>query len=74
VSERTLILVKPDGVARGLSGQILARIEAKGFTLVALELKTLDRATREAHYGEHVDKPFSASWSTSSLPGRCSLA
>ena len=58
MSERTLILVKPDGVARGLSGQILARVEAKGFTLVALELKTLDRATAEAHYGEHVDKPF----------------
>lgn len=58
MSERTLVLVKPDGVARGLVGEVLKRIETKGFTLVALELRTLDRATAEKHYGEHVDKPF----------------
>ena len=60
MSERTLVLVKPDGVARGLVGEVLSRIERKGFTLVALELRTLDRATAEEHYGEHRDKPFFA--------------
>jgi len=60
VSERTLVLIKPDGVARGLVGEVLGRIERKGFVLVAMELRTLDRATAEAHYGEHADKPFFA--------------
>jgi nucleoside-diphosphate kinase len=58
VSERTLVLVKPDGVSRGLVGEVLSRIERKGYSLVAVELRTLDRATAETHYGEHVDKPF----------------
>jgi len=58
VSERTLVLVKPDGVSRGLVGEVISRIERKGYTLVAAELRTLDRATAEAHYGEHADKPF----------------
>jgi nucleoside-diphosphate kinase len=58
VIERTLVLIKPDGVRRGLSGQILARIEAKGFRLVALDQRTLDHATAAAHYGEHDGKPF----------------
>lgn len=58
MSERTLILIKPDGVARGLVGEVLGRIEAKGLTLKALELRTLDRATAEQHYAEHTDKPF----------------
>ena len=58
MSERTLVLVKPDGVRRGLVGEVLSRIERKGYSLVALELRTLDRATAEAHYGEHADKPF----------------
>ena len=58
MSERTLVLVKPDGVARGLVGEILSRIERKGFRLVALELRTLDRETAEEHYGEHRDKAF----------------
>lgn len=58
MSERTLVLVKPDGVERGLIGEVLKRIETKGFKIVALELRTLDRATAEAHYGEHKDKPF----------------
>lgn len=56
--ERTLVLVKPDGVARGLVGEVLGRLERKGFALVAAELRTLDRATAEAHYGEHREKPF----------------
>lgn len=58
MSERTLVLVKPDGVSRGLVGEVLSRIERKGYSLVALELRTLDRATAESHYGEHADKPF----------------
>lgn len=58
--ERTLVLVKPDGVARGLVGEVLGRIERKGYRLVAGELRTLDRATAESHYGEHKDKPFFA--------------
>jgi nucleoside-diphosphate kinase len=58
VSERTLVLVKPDGVARGLVGEVLGRIERKGFRLVALELRTLPREVAEEHYGEHRDKPF----------------
>ena len=58
MTERTLILVKPDGVARGLVGEVVSRIEAKGFTLVALELRTLERAVAEEHYGEHRGKPF----------------
>ncbi len=57
-NERTLILVKPDGVERGLVGDVLGRIERKGFTIVALELRTLDAVTARAHYGEHEGKPF----------------
>ena len=60
MSERTLVLIKPDGVARGLVGEVLARIERKGFRVVALELRTLERAVAEEHYGEHRDKPFFA--------------
>jgi len=58
MSERTLVLVKPDGVERGLVGEVISRIERKGFKIVALQMRTLDRATAETHYGEHVDKPF----------------
>ncbi len=56
--ERTLILVKPDGVARGLAGAILARVEAKGYRLVALDLRVPDGALLAAHYAEHEGKPF----------------
>lgn len=56
--ERTLVLVKPDGVARNLTGEILARIERKGYTLVAIERRTADEALLEQHYAEHVGKPF----------------
>ena len=58
MSERTLVLVKPDGVARNLVGEVLGRIERKGLRIVALQMRTLDRATAEAHYAEHVGKPF----------------
>ncbi|MCH9738983.1 MAG: nucleoside-diphosphate kinase [Actinomycetia bacterium] len=58
MSERTLVLVKPDGVARGLIGEVLARIERKGFTFAAIELMTVSPEVAKAHYGEHADKPF----------------
>ena len=58
MSERTLVLIKPDGVERGLIGEVLSRIERKGFAIVALELRVLERAIAEEHYGEHKDKPF----------------
>ena len=57
-TERTLVLVKPDGVARGLVGEVLARVERKGLRLAALELRTLGREVAETHYGEHREKPF----------------
>ncbi|WP_108719607.1 nucleoside-diphosphate kinase [Miniimonas sp. S16] len=58
--QRTLVLVKPDGVARSLTGEILRRIEAKGYRLTALDLRTADTLLLEAHYAEHVGKPFYA--------------
>ncbi len=60
MSERTLILVKPDGVERGLMGEVVSRIERKGYRFVALELRTLDAETAGEHYAEHRDKPFFA--------------
>jgi nucleoside-diphosphate kinase len=56
--ERTLVLVKPDGVRRGLSGEVLRRIEAKGYTLAAVQLLDASTELLEAHYAEHVGKPF----------------
>jgi nucleoside-diphosphate kinase len=56
--ERTLVLVKPDAVRRGLAGEVIGRLESKGLTLLAMELRTLDRATAEEHYGEHRERPF----------------
>jgi len=58
MTELTLILVKPDGVRRGLSGEILRRIEAKGYSLVAVELRQATPELLAAHYAEHVGKPF----------------
>jgi nucleoside-diphosphate kinase len=58
VSERTLVLVKPDGVRRGLIGEVIGRLERRGLAVVALELRTLTRQTAEAHYAEHAGKPF----------------
>ncbi len=56
--ERTLVLVKPDGVERGLVGEIVSRFERRGLRLVAAELRTLDRVTAESHYAEHTGKAF----------------
>ncbi len=58
MSERTLVLVKPDGVRRGLIGEVVTRLERKGLAIVALELRTLARETAEEHYGEHRERPF----------------
>jgi nucleoside-diphosphate kinase len=55
---RTLILCKPDAVERRLVGEIVRRIEAKHLTITRMQMRTLDRATAEAHYGEHAGKPF----------------
>ena len=60
MSERTLVLIKPDGVERGLIGEVIGRIERKGFKVAALELRTLSAEIAESHYGEHKDKPFFA--------------
>lgn len=58
MSERTLVLVKPDGVGRGLVGEVISRIERKGLTLAALELRTVTRGLAEQHYAEHAGKGF----------------
>jgi nucleoside-diphosphate kinase len=57
-TERTLVVVKPDGVRRGLTGEVLRRVETKGYTLVALDLRTVSRDVLAQHYAEHVGKPF----------------
>jgi nucleoside-diphosphate kinase len=57
-TESTLLIVKPDGVRRGLVGEVLRRVEDKGLTIDQLDLRTIDRATAEEHYGEHREKPF----------------
>ena len=56
--EKTLILVKPDGVRRGLVGEVIARIEAKGYIVSSLRMLQADRALLERHYAEHQGKPF----------------
>jgi len=58
VSERTLVLVKPDGVRRGLVGEVIGRIERKGLSVIALQMRTLDRDTAGQHYAEHTERPF----------------
>ncbi|MBB4689760.1 nucleoside-diphosphate kinase [Amycolatopsis jiangsuensis] len=58
MTERTLVLVKPDGVARGLVGEVVSRIERKGLKLAALELRTVERSLAEEHYAEHKERPF----------------
>ena len=60
MSDRTLVLLKPDAVERGLIGQILSRFETKGLKVVALDLRTLDADTLARHYEEHVGKGFYA--------------
>ena len=56
--ERTLVLVKPDGVRRGLTGEVIRRIEAKGYRLTRLELREATRELLAEHYAEHEGKPF----------------
>ncbi|MEP6758243.1 MAG: nucleoside-diphosphate kinase [Actinomycetota bacterium] len=56
--ESTLLIVKPDGVARGLVGEVLRRIETKGLAIERMDLRVIERAIAEEHYGEHRDKPF----------------
>lgn len=58
MTERTLVLIKPDGVARGLTGEIIARIERKGLRLAAMDLRTVDADLAGRHYAEHAAKPF----------------
>lgn len=57
-TEKTLILIKPDGVARGLVGEVISRIESKGYAIDALRMLQADRAILEKHYAEHVGKAF----------------
>jgi nucleoside-diphosphate kinase len=56
--DRTFVICKPDAVERGLVGEIIGRLEARGLHLVAAELRTIDRPTAERHYAEHAGKPF----------------
>jgi len=58
--ERTFIAIKPDGVQRGLVGEIIGRFERKGFTLVGLKLMTVSKELAETHYGVHKERPFFA--------------
>ncbi|KIQ20364.1 nucleoside diphosphate kinase [Rhodococcus sp. Leaf7] len=58
MTERTLVLIKPDGVARRFVGEILGRVERKGLDLVALDLRTVSRDVAEQHYAEHAERPF----------------
>ena len=57
-SEKTLILIKPDGVRRGLVGEVISRVEEKGYSITALRMLHADRALLEKHYAEHNGKPF----------------
>jgi nucleoside-diphosphate kinase len=58
MSERSFVMVKPDGVARGLSGEIISRIERRGFSIVAMRKAVMERSVAEEHYGEHRERPF----------------
>ncbi len=58
MSQRTLVLLKPDAVRRGLVGNILSRFESKGLSIVALELRHIDAEQADAHYAEHVERDF----------------
>src|SRR5689334_24555730 len=57
-TERTLVIVKPDGVQRGLVGEILGRLERRGLKIVALDFRAIDSDVAARHYGEHEGKPF----------------
>jgi nucleoside-diphosphate kinase len=56
--ESTLLIAKPDAVRRGLTGEILRRVEAKGLRITELQVRTIERSTAEEHYAEHREKPF----------------
>lgn len=56
--ERTFVMIKPDGVQRGLSGEIISRFEKKGYKIVGLKMLQLERSLAEKHYEEHIGKPF----------------
>jgi nucleoside-diphosphate kinase len=56
--EQTLVLVKPDGVQRGLIAEVISRLERRGLKLVAMKLMQVDESLARQHYGEHVDRPF----------------
>ena len=58
MTQRTLVLLKPDTVRRGLVGTLLSRFEAKGLALVAMELRSIDAAMADAHYADHVEQPW----------------
>ena len=58
MTQRTLVLIKPDAVRRGLVGEVLSRFEAKGLVVLAMEHRTIDAAQADAHYAEHVEKDF----------------
>ena len=58
MSERTLVLVKPDAVRRGLAGEVIGRFERKGLAVVAMDLRQIDGETADRHYAEHVGKAF----------------
>ncbi len=58
MTEQTLVLIKPDAVGRGLVGAVLSRYEAKGLSLRAIEIRTIDGALSDAHYAEHLEQPF----------------
>ncbi|CAN5401344.1 nucleoside-diphosphate kinase [soil metagenome] len=58
MTQRTLVLLKPDTVRRGLVGEVLSRFEAKGLTIVAMEHRTIDGEQADAHYAEHVERDF----------------
>ncbi len=58
MSQRTLVLLKPDAVRRGLVGEVVSRFEAKGLSIVAMELRTIDGEKADEHYADHVEKDF----------------
>ncbi|MEN8674557.1 nucleoside-diphosphate kinase, partial [Nocardioides sp.] len=58
MTQRTLVLLKPDTVRRGLVGEVLSRFEAKGLSIVAMEHRTIDGDLADAHYAEHVERDF----------------
>ena len=58
MTQRTLVLIKPDGVARGLIGEVFSRIERRGYRIIAADIRTLDADTARQHYAEHAGRPF----------------